>query len=442
MTFTLLFMAALAAAVLLSSIVHRSVLSTAVLFLAVGAAAGAAGLLHVEPTAPVVTVLLEVTLFAVLFTDGTTVTIAKLRRAWRLPGRALLLGMPLTVIIGALIARALTDLSWLEAFTVSAVLSPTDPVFAAAIIGAAAVPKRLRHLLHVESGVNDGLALPLVVVLIAVASGKDAPLSEIGLELALGLLVGVAVPAAMLALESLPALRSHGVYQPLNAVAIAGLTWGTCHLVHANPFLAAFAAGVVTGSMSKPAAQAYHAFGEGIAELLKLAALLAFGAMLTPALMGSLDLGEWVAVILLIVLARPAALAVALWRSELTGKERAAAGWFGPKGFASVAYGLLVLTADTAHSASAFNLIAICVAVSIVAHSSTDVVVARLFTPLDECDEAAGGATGAEQEDLEELCAWDAPEHPGVSASDAWAAPHRPDWEQPELASARWSAPD
>lgn len=119
-------------------------------------------------------VLAELALFSVLFTDGMRVGWRDLRSAWREPGRALLLGLPLTVLVTAVLAHVVAGLPWLHAFLVGAVLAPTDPVFAAAIVGREEVPRRLRHLLNVESGVNDGLVLPVVLVLLA-AAGETRP---------------------------------------------------------------------------------------------------------------------------------------------------------------------------------------------------------------------------------------------------------------------------
>ncbi|MGH9066201.1 MAG: cation:proton antiporter, partial [Acidimicrobiales bacterium] len=172
MTLLLVFAVTLLGAVLLSALAHRSVLSTAVLFLVVGAVAGPGliGWIAVYPSDDLVRVLAELALFSVLFTDGMAARTSELRRAWRLPGRALLFGLPLTLGAIAVLAHYLAGLSWLEASLLGAVLSPTDPVFAAAIVGREEVPARLRQLLNVESGLNDGLALPVVVVLLAIVA--------------------------------------------------------------------------------------------------------------------------------------------------------------------------------------------------------------------------------------------------------------------------------
>src|SRR5918998_1876078 len=161
-------------AVLISELARRSVLSTAVLFLAAGflAGGGMLGLLPLAADVPVVEGFAELALFSVLFTDGMQAGVRDLARAWRLPARALLLGMPLTMAGTALFGHYVAGLPWTQAWLVGAVLSPTDPVFAAAIVGRSDVPRRLRLLLNVKSGVNDGLALPVVIVLLAVVGGR------------------------------------------------------------------------------------------------------------------------------------------------------------------------------------------------------------------------------------------------------------------------------
>src|SRR5680860_133965 len=166
MLLVLVFACVLLASVLVSGLANRSVLSTAVLFLTAGflLGDGLSGAIEVRADQNLVAGLAELALFSVLFTDGMRVGFPELRSAWRLPGRALILGLPLSLGLIAVLAHVLTGLPWAESFLLGAVLSPTDPVFAAAIVGRDEIPYKLRHLLSVESGLNDGLALPVVVV--------------------------------------------------------------------------------------------------------------------------------------------------------------------------------------------------------------------------------------------------------------------------------------
>lgn len=377
----LVYAATLLLAVLLSARAHRTVLSTAVLFLAVGIllGEGSLGLIPLQPQDDIVLLLAELALFAVLFTDGMRVGWADLRAAWRLPGRTLLLGMPLTLLVTALLALALTDLSPVECLLLGAVLAPTDPVFAAAIVGNRRVPARLRQMLNVESGLNDGLALPFVLVFLALAQGGDVELGTLLGELLLGVVIGFVVPFIAIRLERSRVFASRGEYVALTAVAIAFLVWALCMLTQANLFLAAFTAGITVATVGPREAEAFRGLGEVVAEMLKLAALLVFGLLISPPFLREIPFAGWVLAVLALVLARPVALWVSFLRSGLSPREQAAAMWFGPKGFASVVYGLLVLQSGIASADELFHLVALTITLSIIAHSSTDVVVARQF---------------------------------------------------------------
>ncbi len=377
----LVFAGTLMVGVLISGLAHRSIVSTALLFLAAGFVAGdgVTGVLDLDPRSPLVIRFAELALFSVLFSDGMHAGVRDLKSAWRLPGRALLFGMPLTFAGSTLLCRLLTGLSWEESMLVAAVLTPTDPVFAEALVGRKEVPRRLRHLLNVESGLNDGLALPFVLVLISLVSTEHSSSLVVLGELALGIAIGIVVPYLALTVEGLPIFRAHGRYQPLNAFAIGLLVLALCYGTHANPFLAAFAAGSTVASISPAARASFEGFGELVAELLKLAALLIFGALLSPALLRRLPLSAYLLAVLLLVLVRPVALSLSLIGSALERREWVAAAWFGPKGFASVTYGLLVLQSDAANARRMFDIVAATIALSIVAHSSTDLTVTRWF---------------------------------------------------------------
>ncbi len=384
MVLFLVFAATLLAAVLLSGLAERTVLSTAVLFLVVGfLAGGVTNFLTIRPEDPLTIRLAELALFAVLFTDGMRVGVRDLAYAWRLPGRALLLGLPLTLLFTAVLAHFVAGLPWLASFLVGAVLSPTDPVFASALVGREEVPLRLRRLLNVESGVNDGLALPIVVVLLAVASQQEVEAVTIAEELALGVVIGVVVPWIALRLERTRLFDLAESYEPLYAFSVGLLVLALGYVTHANLFLAAFSAGITVVSVSPRFKDAFHQFGELLAELLKLAAILVFGALISLTFLMEIGLGGYVFALLALVVVRPVALAVSFLGARINLPEFAAAAWFGPKGFASVVYGLLVLESGVNLSGEMFHLIALVVAASILLHSSTDVVVARQFRGAD-----------------------------------------------------------
>jgi len=394
----LLFGVVLLAAVLVSELAHRSVLSTAVLFLVAGAAARATGVIDLAPGDPIESGLATVALFSILFTDGMRAGLADLRGAWHLPGRVLALGLPVTLGITAVLAHVLVDLPWAESFLVAAALSPTDPVLAAAIVGRDDVPSRVRHLLNVESGLNDGLALPIVLVLLARVGGDQVAPARLGGELLLGVALGIAVPVVASRLERLHYLEATRRYQPLAAVSVAVIVFGLSGVTHGNRFLAAFAAGSTLATVAPWMRHEFSMFGELVSELLKLAALLVFGALLSVEVV-SVGWGGVVFIVASLLVARPLAVWLSLLGSGVRGRELLTVAWFGPKGFASVVYGLLILSAAVPDRSIVFSLIATTTAVSIVAHSSTDVVVARWFQHGADHDDL--DQPGAEDNDVD-----------------------------------------
>ncbi len=369
-------------AALVSNRADRTILSTSVLFLIGGIVlgSGALGVIDISPEDDTVGLLAELALFAVLFTDGMKAGWSDLKSAWKLPGRALILGLPLTLILTALLAHYLIGLDWATSLLVGAILSPTDPVFASALVGNEKVPERLRRLLNVESGVNDGLALPFVIILLSVAErSTDVHFTEVLVELGLGIAIGIVVPLVALSLERLPFFQASHHYEPLTALAIGLLVLALGQVTHGNLFLAAFAAGITVASVGPDQRKSFEQFGELVSELLKLAALLVFGALITITVIAD---NGWLGVafaVLALLLPRSIALALSFLGSGLSAKEQVAAAWFGPKGFASVVYALYVLTSGLDNGTQVFDLIAGTVVLSILLHSSTDVVVARWF---------------------------------------------------------------
>ncbi|MGY2067849.1 cation:proton antiporter [Blastococcus sp. SYSU DS0619] len=381
MELLLAFAVLLFAGVLFSGLANRTVLSTAVLFLLAGFVLGdgVTGVLALEPGDEIVVGLAELALFSVLYTDGMRVGFSDLRNAWRLPGRALVLGMPLTFGVTALLAHYVAGLSWVQAMLVGAVLAPTDPVFASAIVGRPEVPGRLRSLLNVESGLNDGLALPVVLVLLSVLSRDEVDYGSLAGELALGIALGFAVPAVAVLLIRSRFTSATPMYAALGGLSIGLVVLALASLTHANLFLAAFTAGITIATFAPDVEKSFSEFGELVTELLKLAAILVFGALISPAFLGEIPWSGYLFAVLALVLARPLAIVVALARSGLPASEKAVAAWFGPKGFASVVYGLLILDAEVPGADAMFHLVALVIFASILAHSSTDVPIAHAF---------------------------------------------------------------
>jgi len=377
-TLLLVFALTLLLAVVLSALAERSVLSTSVLFLAVGFGAARAGVPGFSGDAHMLSTFAELALFSILINDGLRVRTDELRQTWHLPGRALILGLPVTLAVTAVLAHAIAGLAWWPSLLVGAALSPTDPVFASALIGAEHVPVRLRRLLNVESGLNDGLALPIVLGLLSMHGAARATPAQAVAEVAGGVVLGVVVAWLAVRLVRLPFIAVTHQYAPLGVVAVALIVFSLSKLTHMNEFVSAFVAAVTLAHLVPRARETFAPVGEPVSETLKLAALLIFGALLPPELLRG-PAANYVFAFLVILLARPVAIGLALFGSELPRQEWLTAAWFGPKGFASIFFGLLILRSGAEQADRIFDLLALAVTVSVLAHSSTDVLFARWF---------------------------------------------------------------
>ncbi len=385
--FLLTFGVGLLLAVLTSALASRSPLSTSAVFLAVGLVAGPLVLGVVDVAEHTVERVAELALFAILFTDGQHAPWRFQLRRWSNPARALLIAMPLTFAMVAVLAHVVAGLPWAAALVLGAVLSPTDPVFASALVGREDVPQRVRSLLNVESGLNDGLALPAVLLLIGLAGGDPEQWSTnawtlLG-EVAAGIGLGVALPVLVWAVIRLPGVGAVTTLLPLGPLAVAVLLFGICQAVHANQFLAAFVAGATIAALAPEVSGSFRHTGELVSEMAKGAALVAFASLVDVTVLADAGWTGLLLAVLVIGLCRPLPVMLALTGARLDRKQRLSVAWFGPKGFASVAYAVIVAFSGMDLAGEVLALTTVTVLVSILAHSSTDVAVARALSDTD-----------------------------------------------------------
>ena len=366
---------------LISGLAGRSFLSLTAAFVLAGFVLGEGGteLLEFDPTSGFVQALAVVALILILFRDGLEVEEEMLQEAWHLPLRKLVLAMPLTAGLVALAAHALTDLDWTESFLLGALLSPTDPVLSSTIVNNPRVPRLIRHSLNLESGLNDGLALPAVLAFTAAAAGdEDFTWWQFVLQdVLVGAATGLAI--AFLASRLMPGGRSLGDeisthQKALYALGVAFTAYGTATLPpEGNGFIAVFVAAIAFGIWRPDIAACFEAQSQDVIELVKLGVFVVFGAILT---LDGLFGDGWAAVGVVaftLLVARPVAVFAALAGSrEVDTAEKGFMSWFGPKGVATMAFALFVLGSDAAQAGRIFNLAALCVLVSIVAHGLTD----------------------------------------------------------------------
>jgi NhaP-type Na+/H+ or K+/H+ antiporter len=379
-TVALVFGGALIVGALLSGIAHRSFLSLTALFVLAGLALGegGAGVLQFDATSAFVHDLALVALVVILFRDGLEVEAEMLQKAWHLPLRKLVLAMPLTAGIVAVAAHVLTGLDWTESFLLGALLSPTDPVLSSSVVTNPRVPRLVRHSLNLESGLNDGLALPPVLALTAALGvGDDFSWPAFVVQdVGLGLLFGVAIGFA--ASYVLPRERGLGTAIPehqrsLYALGVAFLTYGVTVLEPSgNGLIAVFVCAITLGIRRPDVRICFEHRAEDIVEIVKLGIFVVFGSLLT---VHGLFSDGWAAVgvvAVTLLVARPVAVFAALAGTKTDVATTAFMAWFGPKGVATMTFSLLVLAEGIGAGREIFDLAALVVVSSVLLHGLTD----------------------------------------------------------------------
>ena len=198
-------------------------------------------------------------------------------------------------------------------------------------------------------------------------------------ELLIGIVVGIVIPWLILNLKRLKLFSISGFYKPMLGLSIGLLVYSITQLLNGNLFLAGFSTGITIATVDPDIRQSFWRFAEPVAELLKLGAILIFGALLSWKIFTEVNWIAYVYVFSVLFIARPLALNLALLKSPLDWRERLAAAWFGPCGFASVVYGLLVLGSGAPRALDLFRVTSVVIIGSIIAHSTTDTSMARWF---------------------------------------------------------------
>ena len=378
----LLFGGLLAVVAALSGVMKGTVLSASVLSVALGFGLAAAGVVDVEATDEAVVELIELALILTLFSDGMFVERELLRSHWGPTARALAIAMPITMGLLALAAKVLfPDLSWAEAFLLGAVLSPTDPVVTSAVVTSRLVPSKVRHTLNLESGLNDGLALPFVLFFLVLASpGGDAAAEAAKLagEAAVGAAIGAALGIAAGRLHF--ALPGGGItqrYEGIYAIGFALFAFGLAEVTIGNGLIAAFVCGIAMGASEREVPQGFVEFAENASAILQVLTFFVFGGLIfatgfhhdVPPLV--------VFVIFALLVARPVAVMLSFLRTGIPHSEKLFMAWFGPKGVASMLFALFVFKSDVAARSLIFDVAAIAIIASIVAHGLTDTLGAQ-----------------------------------------------------------------
>ena len=349
---------------------------------------GPLAVLGFEPSQELVKALAEITLVLVLFSDASRVRLRDLRTDAGLCVRLLGLGLPLTIGLGVLLALALFHgLSIWLALLVGAALAPTDAALGAGVMVNPAVPARIRRLLNVESGLNDGIATPVVVVAIAGAATAEHAASvgpgAAAAELVLGVLAGVLIGGAGGLIVKVARRRgwAESDFAGSAVLALAISAYACALALDGNGFIAAFVGGLAYGATSGKPGERLVPYVEETGALVSLLVWLAFGAIAVVPAFENLTWQVVLYAVLSLTVIRMVPVALALTGGRLGRAAVAFVGWFGPRGLASVVFALLALE-DLGHPAEpAITVIAFTVLLSVILHGLTANPLARRYGP-------------------------------------------------------------
>lgn len=376
---------------LVSARLRQSVITAPIVFVSFGLLVGNAGfrLIDFRLEHDVIHLLAELTLIVVLFTDASRIDLKLLRREHDLPVRLLTIGLPLCMLIGTITAWWLfPEFGFWQAAVLAAVVAPTDAALAHAVVTNKLVPTRIRQAISVESGLNDGLCLPLFLVFLCAARVAEHLettaywVQFAAMQIGFGPLVGICVGyigGKLIERSAIHKWISHSFLE-LTTIALALFAYGAAESVGGNGFIAAFCAGLTVGNVSRSICRAIHEFADAEGQLLTLLIFLIFGAVLLPQAYSNLTFTGLLFAILALTVLRMLPVAISLIGTHLRGDTRWFIGWFGPRGVASIVFALVLLKEiEVPARQDIFAIAMVTVALSVFCHGLTAYPLAKWY---------------------------------------------------------------
>lgn len=374
---------------------ERTPINGAIVFTAFGLIVGPLGLgyLQLDLGAEMLRTLAELTLALVLFSDASNANLSVLKQNILFPKRLLLLGLPLTIVLGFGIGLLLFDsLTMFEIAILATMLAPTDAALGKAVVTNKAVPENIRESLNIESGLNDGICVPILFVFLALAtdSGGDQGAHTLALklvaeEIGIGALVGIvlAVAAVWLIRQCVDRGWVTETWRQLPVVVLAVTCFAVAQNLGGSGFIAAFVGGLTLGALSKRYKHEFLLAAEGTGDTLALITWVIFGAIVVG---HSIDTISWEVVlysVLSLTVIRMLPVFLCLFGLNLRADEKLFMGWFGPRGLASIVFGVIVLN-ENLPGGDIITMTVVCtVVLSIVAHGlSANPLVSKLASRL------------------------------------------------------------
>ena len=386
---------------LLAKTLSNGILTAPILFIGFGFFMAQTGLMPLAEAEHLLHLVAELALIILLFLDAAQINLQALRKRHQWPLRMLVIGLPLAVIIGtAAAAPFLTSYPLIVAALAAALLAPTDAALGQAVVTNKAVPERVRRALTLESGLNDGLALPVILLfasLTAEVMHQDTTnwLLFGAKQLIFGPLVGGIIGAVggILFLAAKRRKMTTATIEGIGAIAMAGSAYLAAGMIDGNGFISAFVAGLFFGNVIKGQCAFIYEFTESEGQMLSWGAFFLIGLALVPEAIAHLDAATLAIILTSLFIVRPLAVWLSLTGTDATPITRIFFGWFGPRGLATALFALLVVDQIDHEIGEQLLILAVnAVWISAVLHGVTAVPLAKWY-----------GARMSEQEGAAEM---------------------------------------
>jgi len=380
----------------ISKRIQKTFLTPTIVFVVFGMIIGkeALGIFDTEIESSVIHIIAEFTLIIILFTDASRINLKQLVTEHTIPVRLLLFGLPMTIILGAIAAAYVFNyLTFWEAALLAAILAPTDAALGQAVVSNPRVPVRIRQSLNIESGLNDGIALPIILILISITGAEEHRQSASfwfkfsAYQVILGPLVGIIVGycgGKLVALSSRKNWMSRE-FQDISSLGLSLLAFSAAELIGGNGFISAFTAGLTIGNTSRSICACLYEFGEAEGQLLTLITFMIFGAFMVLPELSGINWRIALYAVLSLTVIRMIPVAISLIGLRLRLPTILFLGWFGPRGIASILFALLLVEeSNITHGNEIFSVVMITVLFSVFAHGITSVPGSNLYAGIIE----------------------------------------------------------
>ena len=375
-----------------SKLLLRYNISGPMIFVAVGVFLSPLGVGPSETklNAELVQIVAEFALIIILFSDASALNLKKLRREWSIPVRLLVISLPITIIAATLIAQEFfPEETTAYLLLMALILAPTDAALGKAVVTDKTVPEKIRSGINVESGLNDGIVLPVLLTVVAmIMSGQEHAqdnswIGYVTQQIIFGTIIGSVVGyiSARLSLKVIQNDWMESNYQNLVPIALAILAYYLAEHFGGNGFIAAFFAGLFLGNYSEDLREHVKDFAESEGDLFILISFLVFGIAFIPPTIDYWDLNVFVYSLLSLTVLRMIPVAISMIGTKFDLSTILFIGWFGPRGIASILYVLIVINqlGSIKGHETIYSVISLTILLSIILHGLSAQPLARLY---------------------------------------------------------------